>query len=749
MSLRLLPALALALLVAGCQGDDPVEPAEVYQLAMQGGDEQSGPGGSVLAEPLQVLVKGPTGTPVRGVTVAFEPAAGSGVVLSDTRVTSGIDGVARVDARVGTTEAERVEIARAFLVGNTKEEVRFYATIAPPPTLVSVSPATVRPGDTVLLTGTNFNQSVVGNAVYFGLSRAHVFGGTGTTELRVVVPPCITAGTVQVRVQVGSASTNEVPVSYVAQQSTIALQLYDGITVSGAELQTCLRLEGDSARYLVVPQFATASVPLDPIGYTLGNTNSTPSLLASVSSPNREGNSMQVRLDYRLRALERDLAVEARAYASSRPPGLSLEALSLNSVRNFRVLSNLPGPNEQAEFKTASAQLKYIGSNILLYVDQTGSSGSGAYTQDELDALGRLFDDELYELGVTSFGTESDIDRNDKVIVLFTPIVNGLTPAPCSQGFVTGFFFGYDLTSGRDSNKGEIFYALVPDPNAQFSCAHSKTQVGRIVPGTFIHEFQHMISYNQHALVRGGSPETLWLNEGLSHIAEELAAKHYEAKYPAVPPRIFSDTAQDFIIGNLFNSYDWLTNTAGTSVLASDDESYGTLEERGAAWLFLRWLGDQHGDGIYGRLVQTRRTSVENIEDRTGESFQRLFGDFSIALWTDSIPGVPREAVALRYRFQSRNLRQLYNALYNATQGTSTPLPRPFPLEPASLPAGGSVTKTMLPGTMAHYILQTPKPSTDVALQFSKPTSQCGTGAACLFGPDFKAQVSVFRLPPP
>src|SRR2546427_8348057 len=44
---------------------------------------------------------------------------------------------------------------------------------------------------------------------------------------------------------------------------------------------------------------------------------------------------------------------------------------------------------------------------------------------------------------------------------------------------------------------------------------------------TFIHEFQHMISFGQHYLGRAGAPEVLWLNEGLSHYAEEMGGRKY------------------------------------------------------------------------------------------------------------------------------------------------------------------------------------------------------------------------------
>ena len=83
------------------------------------------------------------------------------------------------------------------------------------------------------------------------------------------------------------------------------------------------------------------------------------------------------------------------------------------------------------------------------------------------------------------------------------------------------------------------------------------------MPATFVHEFQHMISFGQHVLARGGASESLWLNEGLSHIAEELAGKYFEAKFP--PPsgrtdvnQLFPDSAQGYLTPNMRNAQRFL-----------------------------------------------------------------------------------------------------------------------------------------------------------------------------------------------
>ena len=116
-------------------------------------------------------------------------------------------------------------------------------------------------------------------------------------------------------------------------------------------------------------------------------------------------------------------------------------------------------------------------------------------------------------------------------------MVNALTPsAQCStSGYVAGFFEEEDLGAGvtdPNSNHGEIFYSIAPDPTGAASCAHTAADVGFAVPSTFLHELQHLISFSQHVVVHGGEPEYGWLDEGLSIVAEELGSVYYEKKCP-------------------------------------------------------------------------------------------------------------------------------------------------------------------------------------------------------------------------
>jgi hypothetical protein len=229
------------------------------------------------------------------------------------------------------------------------------------------------------------------------------------------------------------------------------------------------------------------------------------------------------------------------------------------------------------------------------------------------------------------------------------------------------------------------------------------------------------------------------LNEGLSHIAEELAGKVYEARFPPPtgrtdPAQLFPDSAQGYLTPNMRNAQRFLETPGSTSVTAITGG--GSLAERGGSWLFLRWLGDQKGESIYGKLVQTGRTGVANVEDKANETFPGLFGDFTTAIYTDSIPGVPRSQIPTRLRFASRTLRPIFKRFSDLDQTGKTP---PFPFTPAALVAGQTATGTILQGSMAYHQLSTAPNEGPVSLRFSRADLSS-------FAADDQVQIGIFRL---
>jgi hypothetical protein len=535
---------------------------------------------------------------------------------------------------------------------------------------------------------------------------------------------------------------------------TVQLAVLQAATVS-CSAGTDITLQGGGASYLIVPQYATGNAVNRPTSYTIGIAGGAvasrspiaePSLDVAPGQPGRQPPLPVTRLA-RQRQLDAMLLEESRQKLASGAwrrltPATAISRTvvpALGSVARFHVLSS----ESPVEFTAVGARLEYVGTNVLIYVDTLAPPNG--FTSDQLQGFGQLFDQILYPLDVGTFGTPSDIDQNGHLIMLLSPIVNALTPASdCQTGFVGGFFDGIDLAStDTSSNRGEIFYGLVPDPNHTVSCAHTVDELLAETPATFLHELQHLINFSQHVVVRGGSQEKGWLDEGLSIVAEELGSLYYENKFPPPtgrkdPAQIFPDSSQGFIEGLLFSSYAYLLKTDTATVTLHSDAD-GGLAWRGGDWLLMRWLGDVKGTGIYKTLVQTTLTGTANIASAANEPFAGLFGDFSLALYTDSLPGIPKASIPVRNKFAIRNLRRMYQRLYDTSQ-PSTEIPRPFPI--IVTPITGTITASMVPGTMSFYRLDTPAGQSTVTVQFQSTTP--GVPLPAVLSP----QVSIFRLPP-
>jgi hypothetical protein len=548
--------------------------------------------------------------------------------------------------------------------------------------------------------------------------------------------------------------------------ATFTIPALQGQVIKESDLP-CLSIPADGGTYLVVPQFATATAAVNVVNFTL--TAATPGaavanvvasarrVFPSITGASANPGQAQRSFEKILRGRERQVSAAARSGGAGGPNAsvVHTDAVPpvLGSSQSFHVLSDFSNGNT---YSTDTATLKYIGTHLLIYVSKNApgpADGVHGFSDAQIAAFGNTFDLDLYTIDVATFGPPTDIDSDGRVIVLLSPIINKLTAAgTCtSSGFIAGFFNAVDLLPTQfvgKSNGAEIFYSLVPDINGAFSCTHTIASVQQLTPSTFIHEFQHMISFGQHAIIRAGNDEDPWINEGLSHIAEELGSRYYENRFPPPtgrtdPDQAFPDSSQGFISGDLFNSYHFLLDPASTD---PDDKASvsnwgsgdGTLVQRGATWLFLRWLGDQQDSLVYGRMDQTLKTGIPNVEAASGATFSTLFGEFALALYTDSLPGVSRSSIPAALRFTSRNLRALY-AKQNQRNEANFPLAFPIPV--STLPAGGSVNESMFPGTMDYFLLTAPGSGSPLGLSFEP------TGSSAGFSSTLGAQVSVFHCP--
>ena len=385
-----------------------------------------------------------------------------------------------------------------------------------------------------------------------------------------------------------------------------------------------------------------------------------------------------------------------------------------------------PVPGEQRIFKVctstlcnafvdAAATAKAVGQRVAIFVDN--DAPTGGYTDPQLTEVGNLFDDYLYPIDTVAFGRESDVDGNGVVIVLLTHRVNELTPNCSSTGSVVlGYFFGADLlpqsAGNPGSNEAEIFYGLVPDP-LNTSCDISAAFARSRLPATFIHELQHMISFNQHVLVRGGTSEDTWLNEGLSHFAEELGGR----QIPGSECPVSGSCVHDFIQGDMENGFEYLASPED-HFLIEPGSSSAELAERGANWLFVRWLVDHFasdtllGTDLTRRLVATRRVGAANVETETGIGFDVLVPEWQMTNYLDDLPEY--QQVSSRLRYKTWNFR-----------GAADSLGQAYPLVP-DLTSGPdySHSSVLRAGSGRHVLVTQAGGASTVDLRLTAPSGE-------------------------
>jgi len=312
--------------------------------------------------------------------------------------------------------------------------------------------------------------------------------------------------------------------------------------------------------------------------------------------------------------------------------------------------------------------------NRAIVVADTGNP-AGGFTDDEYRAIGVTFDTLTDPVDVAAFGEPTDIDGNGRSILFFTRAVNALTPRG-SGSFILGFFYSRDVLpklSCAASNVAEMFYLLVPDPDGIVSDARSKGLVATNSSGTVAHEYQHLINATRRLYVNGGTSanEDAWLNEGLSHIAEELnffASAKLAPRANLDGPALTATPAivaafQTYQANNFSRFRRYLQSTETQSPIGIDPLD-DDLPTRGAVWSFLRYAADHQpgstGDGTFWyRLVNTTKTGLSNLTDALGTDPAPLLRDWSLSVYMDdNAPGVD-----IRFQQPSWNMRSAMPAV--------------------------------------------------------------------------------------
>jgi hypothetical protein len=217
-------------------------------------------------------------------------------------------------------------------------------------------------------------------------------------------------------------------------------------------------------------------------------------------------------------------------------------------------------------------------------------------------------------------------------------------------------------------------------------------------------------------LLGGGLAEETWLNEGLSHFAEELGGRQVPDSFC-----VNANCLNQFAAGNIGNAFDYLTQPV-SSYLVEPGNSSGTLRERGANWLFVRWLMDRSPtDSILGTDLSRRlegadqagglvATGAANVTlgaqaFAPGTTFATLVGQWHLANYLASVTGFTDPANRLTYR--SWSLKQAFATLF----------PGPYPLHPDSTAGlAYGVSGTLLGGSGSYVRIVQPAGGAAVAV---------------------------------
>jgi len=328
-----------------------------------------------------------------------------------------------------------------------------------------------------------------------------------------------------------------------------------------------------------------------------------------------------------------------------------------------------------------------IGAKSIVLADTLNPAGG--FTDADYVKFAARFDTLVYPLDVDNFGAPSDLDQNGKVAVLFTKYVNEQTPAN-SDSFVGGFFHPRDLFPKSDtdqlqgcatSNEGEMFYMLVPDPDGVVNGnKHSLGFVDTITVSVLAHEFQHLINAGRRIYVNTDAQdfEDSWLNEGLSHVAEELLYYHESGMQPrqGLTDALIRTNATKYAIwkadasSNFSRLLEYLADPGAASPI---DEANDELSTRGAAWSFLRYAVDRaftSDAGVWARFSNSAQTGLNTVAIGLLTDPRPYLADFSAANYISDL-GITNDP---RFRHKSWNYRDIFSNTYGTrVNGVFTP----------------------------------------------------------------------------
>ncbi len=399
----------------------------------------------------------------------------------------------------------------------------------------------------------------------------------------------------------------------------------------------------------------------------------------------------QRRLEERVRGFERNALSFRRITGPAGASSSSLRRSSqLSPPPNLGDVISLKVPDAQttdgngntnlcANFFVTQAEVVSVSGKAILAVDTREGDPRVFFNQADYDAITAEFDATTYPADEAYFGTPTDVDANQRVIMLFTGRVNELTPpgTPEGSGFVGGFFFAGDFfppigapgQSCAQSNQAEIFYLLAPDPTGlKYGNIRTAASVRQGTRGTIAHELVHMINAGRR--YTGGVArdfEVSWLDEALAHMGEEIVGRRLK-NFGDLQALSWGDIFPNEAGRNDFNAFFFQNFARLRFWMAAPDTSSGisdgaaeNLSSRGAGWALLRYSSDNFSSSnppaFTRKLVTGPDTGITNFNRATAVPLDTVLAGWLVANYADDLGGVPITNARTQYR--SFNMRDI------------------------------------------------------------------------------------------
>lgn len=546
------------------------------------------------------------------------------------------------------------------------------------PTITGVSPSPLVPGSGATLTGSDLTGTtqVWVNGVRAVVSAASAAGVQFTV-------PCVAPGAAVVVARNGTASSADFAANVNATPSA-AMTVGDFQTLSG---MPCLQL-GASAigqTYLVGLQSVSEDVSsLTPVtfgidvaaGAAAATLADAPALLRTGSAfgavpPVLIGDTDQARwqahrrAEHTLRA--RELAQMTPRFAEGRlAMRTGVAAYSATAVAaavpavgdTLRMRYPNPDGNLCDDYVPVTGVVRHVSTRGIFVAD-TANPANG-FTAADYQRFGAVLDDSIYGPQATYFGTPTDLDENQRIIVLLTKEVN-------EREGILGMVVSADLfprSTCASSDEGEIYYGRVPDPTGAVGAAYTVEAARLDVPALIAHEMTHIIQFGRRLNVTGATQwQALWEMESQATLAEEVIGHRFTGRQTgqnydftvawencasgSTGIAWYCDKFQDLAL-----YYGFLTATSRAEG-APEQCSWLGRQDQGndgpcihqrmvyTGWSFLRWLSDHYGPALGGeeqlhrQMIDNTRAGFATIVSITGQPIEQLLGRWAATLYTD------------------------------------------------------------------------------------------------------------------